>query len=79
MYDDIDPKILVWKTEGRPHFPYAHKPCEECPVISGMYRPYTEALRSLPEDEQRAVSETWFCHCQPGKACRGNAALLGIV
>ena len=58
--------------------PFRAKPCDDCAVVCGFYRDYSEALRLAPREEQISLSRQWFCHETPGLACRGNADNLQI-
>lgn len=48
------------------------KPCHDCAVTCGFYAPISASLSLLPADEIKAISERWYCHNNPGRACAGN-------
>lgn len=46
------------------------KPCGDCAVVCGFYRPYADAVLAMPRADQIAVARKWDCHnCR--RACRG--------
>jgi hypothetical protein len=48
------------------------KPCHDCAVVCGLYSEISDSLAEQPEAIRAAVSERWFCHNHPNRACRGN-------
>lgn len=62
-----------------PILPFRETPCEDCAVVWGFYTDISNALKEMPEAIQIAYSQKWFCHENPGMACRGNANNLGIT
>ena len=63
---------------GKPALPLMPRPCHDCAVTCGFYKPYTDGLALLPKGAQLQASKRWFCHNHCGRACRGNADQLGI-
>ena len=45
--------------------------CSECPVRDGMYQPYAELLRLLPEPERVEYLDRWWCHTDTRFCCTG--------
>jgi len=54
------------------------EPCSDCPVVFGMYQPFSEKLALLPKPDQLKASEKWFCHTDHRRACRGNWNFLEL-
>ncbi len=48
------------------------KPCHECAVTNGFYREISDALARQPEPIKTQAALRWWCHCNAGRACRGN-------
>lgn len=65
-------KSVIKRDEDRPVLPRQKAPCHDCAVICNLYTEISEDLRRMPPDVKQAVSEKWFCHNHPGKACEGN-------
>lgn len=59
-------------SKGRSDLEPMSKPCPDCPVVSGMYAPYSDLLSHMPQDTIEKSSQTWFCHMNPKRSCRGN-------
>lgn len=64
-----------------PHrdLPLKERPCADCAVECKFYSCYSAALSTVSTEEQLKHSRQWFCHSDPGYACRGNANFLGIA
>lgn len=45
--------------------------CSDCPSKC-MYGEIVVALRQEPFEFRKRISEKWFCHTSPNRACRGN-------
>jgi len=56
---------------NRPVLPVRSRQCATCP-INCMYREIADELRKESTDFRKMISEKWFCHTNPNKACRGN-------
>jgi hypothetical protein len=56
--------------------PFMPKPCHDCAVVCQFYEELSASLAKQPSDIQREVSERWFCHNNPRRACRGNLDYL---
>lgn len=52
--------------------PHRKKPCSDCAVVTGFYKPYSEELKTFSKETQKFVSDRWFCHQTPMCACKGN-------
>jgi hypothetical protein len=61
-----------------PELPLLEKPCSDCPVTCGFYLPYSRGLALESKEVQLEVSKRWFCHDNPGNACRGNWNFLKL-
>lgn len=47
------------------------KPCKDCAVTTGFYKPFAEELTKQTPGLQEQVLDTWFCHDHCNRACRG--------
>jgi hypothetical protein len=72
MTDSSYFKKMVKLHAAKPALPVRARPCNECPVINGMYEEISEDLTHEPYDVRLHVSERWFCHTNPDRCCRGN-------
>lgn len=57
---------------GRPVLEPMPKPCHDCAVLGGLYYDLAVSLQKQSDDIKKRCSETWFCHSDPRRACRGN-------
>lgn len=73
MRKTFDRMIATW-----PDLPLMPVPCSDCAVTCGFYGEYAQTLKEEPDDVREAVTRKWFCHSNPGKACRGNADFQGV-
>lgn len=64
------------KAKNGPELSPLGRPCHDCAVTCGFYRPYTELLAQQPKHIQEEASLRWHCHNNPNRACRGNINLL---
>ena len=48
------------------------RPCHDCAVVYGMYRPFSDDLSKQPSDIIEACTARWFCHNKTSRACAGN-------
>lgn len=66
-----------FEANGWPQLPLRKKPCHDCAVTTGFYRPYAKELKRCSIEVRVARSGDWFCHNDRRLACRGNAAFQG--
>lgn len=59
-------------SQERTSLPAMKKPCHDCAVVTGMYKPISDALATQPEHVITQISQTWECHNNITRACAGN-------
>lgn len=60
------------RDRNRPVLKRRRRPCHDCAVTCGLYSEFSIALKTMPHELQKSVSEKWFCHNDPTKSCEGN-------
>lgn len=57
---------------NRPALRPLGRACHDCAVVCGLYSEFSDILATLDAPLVRASALRWFCHNNPGRACRGN-------
>ena len=47
------------------------KPCKDCAIKTGFYKPHADLLLQENEQIQKKVMNTWFCHNNCNRGCAG--------
>jgi len=63
---------IIKRDKGMSAMPVLKKPCGDCAVTHGLYTEIAMALKCESSETRKAISEKWWCHNHPERACRGN-------
>ena len=66
-------------SEGMPELPVRKKPCDDCAVVDGFYKEYSDNLKMCSDHVKEFSSKRWFCHNNGKVACRGNWDNVGLI
>lgn len=70
-FGEPDQKAYFERISQGPKLDLLDRPCNDCAITTGFYTPYAEELLEQEPGLQTRVLDTWYCHNDCNKACRG--------